>query len=132
MKEPKFKKGDQVVLHSCKKAEDPQYKGIIFTCRMDSQIYKSEFNETEQVSVEGVGYVDVENLAVVFPDKKREISTFELLKLEVKNSKVSKVIAELSRRGIMFIQTKSEDEGYQMIYFKASGEVHTYIMYEIL
>lgn len=130
MNEPKFRKGDQVVLHSCKKAEDPDYKGIIFTCRLDSQIYDSEANET--VSVEGVGYINVDNLAIVYPNKQRELSTFELQKVEVKDNKVSKVIAELSRRGIMFIQTKSEDEGYQMIYFKGPHEVFSYISYEIL
>ncbi|MEC7784580.1 MAG: hypothetical protein VYB38_14285 [Bacteroidota bacterium] len=124
MNEPKFKEGDQVVMHSCEKAEDPNYKGIIYTCKYDSY--------NGMVHVEGVGSMNVKHLAIVYPNKVKEPSTFEMQQVEVKDDQVPKVIAELSRRGIMFIQTKSEDEGYQIIYFKAPHEVFTYIYYEIL
>ena len=124
MNKPKFKEGDQVVMHSCKKAEDPHYKGIIYTCKYDSL--------RGMVHIEGVGSMNVDNLAIVYPNKVKEPSTFEMQHIEVKDDKVPKVLAELSSRGIMFIQTKSEDKGYQIIYFKAPHEVFSYISYEIL
>lgn len=124
MKEPKFKKGDQVVMHSCREADMPENKGVIFTCKN---------NDTGTVVLlEGFGVIEVKFLAIVFPEKIRETTTFEMQNLEVKDYKVPKVIAELGRRGIMFIQTKSKDEGYQMIYFKAASEVMSYIIHEIL
>ncbi|MCT3835911.1 hypothetical protein HZQ12_17660 [Elizabethkingia anophelis] len=41
MREPKFKKGDQVVMHSCYESELEEYKGKIWTIREDSYIDKS-------------------------------------------------------------------------------------------
>ena len=130
MKEPKFKKGDQVVIHSCAKAELPQNKGFIFTCIRDSMLFNQSTGEI--AFLEGLGSIDIKYLAIVYPERKRENSPFEMRELEVRDSKVTEVVSELSRRGIMFIQTKSKDEGYQMIYFKAASEVMSYITYEIL
>lgn len=130
MKQPKFKKGDQVVMHSCPEAEKPENKGIIFTCEKDNLIYKNAPGEL--AFLEGYGSINARYLVIVYSDRKRENSPFEMRELEVRDSKVTEVVSELSRRGIMFIQTKSKDEGYQMIYFKAASEVMSYIIYEIL
>ncbi|RXG32025.1 hypothetical protein [Leeuwenhoekiella marinoflava] len=129
MNEPKFKKGDQVVMHSCIEANNPKNYGRIFTCSADSK--KQLGNEVVFLELYS-GYFSVKHLARVKPEIENERGVFELQNLEVKTDKVSLVISELSRRGIMFIQTKSEDEGYQMIYFKAPHEVFIYISYEIL
>ena len=130
MKEPKFKTGDQVVMHSCPDAEKPENKGIIFTCKKDGYIFGD--GSGELVTLNGFGSINANFLVSVYPDKIRKPETYQLQKIEVKEVDVSEVIAELSRRGIMFIQTKSDDSGFQTIYFKADNEVAIHIMYEIL
>ncbi|MVW93672.1 hypothetical protein FCL53_17050 [Elizabethkingia meningoseptica] len=63
MSNPKFKKGDQVVMHSCYESELEEYKGKVWTIKSDS--YMTKWGE-ECVFLEGFfGCFDCKYLTIV-------------------------------------------------------------------
>ena len=130
MVSPKLKKGDQVVMHNCAEADIEKNKGRIWTCAKDSFEMK---NRIECVFLEGYsGSFSTKFLAIVNLDKTPDESVYEMQSLAIPQDKLNQVIEELSKRGIMHLTQKSDQDPYYNIYYKADRRVTSFLIYDVL